>query len=201
MTKSTVLAVLVGVLLCTACTPTRFAGQYERTDNVYVNDAAGFHLSIPPHWVVYTQRQDFTVPLPLRPDQEQVLEAYDPASRLGLVIVVQQGPLLGIDELVRRMQAVPEDQVAQRLRTPYATDFRQLAIRTLVVKGRQVAEWIYTARDITAGRPADITVSSYIVKAGERYVYLTFSVPAAQYVGVRPVITSLLNTLTLTIDA
>ena len=198
MTKSTVLAVLVGVLL-TACTPTRFAGHYERADNIYANDAAGFSLTIPPHWVVYTQRQDFTVPLQLRPDQEQVLEAYDPTFRLGLVIVVQQGPLLAIDELVRRMQAVPEDQVAQRLRAPYATDFRQLGLRTLVLKGREVAEWIYTVRDTTAGR--DVTVSSYIVKAGERYVYLTFSIPAAQYGAAKPVITSLLHTLTLTIDA
>jgi hypothetical protein len=201
MMKSIRLAILVGTLLCTACTPTRFAGQYERTDYVYTNEAAGFRLTIPPPWLVYTQHQDFTVPLQLRPDQEQVLEAYEPAAKLGVVIVVQQGPLLAIDELVRRMQAVPEGRVTQHLRTPYATDFRQLALRTLIVKGRHVAEWIYTVRDTTAGSPVDITVSSYIVKVGERYVYLTFSVPAAQYGAAKPVITSLLNTLTLTSDA
>jgi hypothetical protein len=200
MTKSTVLAVLVGVLL-TACTPTRFTRQYEPADHLYTNEAVGFHLTIPPRWVVSTQRQDFTVPLQLRPDQEQVLEAYDPASKLGLVIVVQQGPLLAIEALVRRMQAVPADQVAQQLRTPYATDFRQLAIRTLIVKGREVAEWIYTVRDTTGGNSVDITVSSYIAKARERYVYLTFAIPSVQYTAVRPVITSLLHTLTLTVDA
>jgi hypothetical protein len=132
--------------------------------------------------------QEFTIPIPLRPDQEQVLEAYDPTSQLGLVAVVQQGPLAEIPDLVQRMQRVSEERLATQLQRPDATNFRQISLRQIVVNGHATAEWIYTATDATGGQPVDITVSYYIVKVGENYVYLTFSVPAAQYAGTRPAI-------------
>ena len=52
-----------------------------------------------------------------------------------------------IDELVQRMQEMPEAQVSQNLSNPQATDVRQLTIRRIVVNGYDTAEWIYTATD------------------------------------------------------
>jgi hypothetical protein len=190
-----ILAVLVG-WVCTACvsTSTRYAGYYDRTQHVYVNDKVGFQLTFRPRWFVTTTPGNFSVPLALRPDQEQVLEAYDPITRLGLVIIVQQGPLLTIDELVQRMQAMPEAQVSQNLSNPQATDVRQHTIRHIVVNGYDTAEWIYTATDTTAGLPVDITVSTYILQAREQYVYLTFSTPTVQDATSRPAIEAILHT-------
>jgi hypothetical protein len=189
------LAVLVG-WACTACVsiPTRYPGHYDYSRQVYVNDTVGFQLLLPRPWLVATAPQNFTVPLALRADQEQVLEAYDPTAQLGLVIVVQQGPLLDIAPLVRRMQAVPEDQVAQQVGSSPAANVRQRAIRHIVVNGYDAAEWIYTATDTTAGLAVDITVHTYILKVGEQYVYLTFSVPTAQETTSQPAIDAILYT-------
>jgi hypothetical protein len=189
------LAVLAG-WMCTACvgTSTRYAGYYDRTRHVYVNNALGFQLLFPARWFVATTLQDFTVPLALRADQAQVLEAYDAATSLGLVIVVQQGPLLDIDALVQRMQAVPADQVAQRLASPQATDIQQHMVRKIIVNGYEAAEWVYTATDTTAGTPVDITVSTYILKVSEHYVYLTFSMPTAADATSRSAIDAILYT-------
>lgn len=190
-----ILAVLVG-WVCTACvsTSTQYAGYYNRTQHVYVNDKVGFQLTLPPRWFVVTTPGKFSVPLALRPDQEQVLEAYDPITRLGLVIIVQQGPLLTIDELVQRMQEMPEAQVSQNLSNPQTTDVRQHTIRRIVVNGYDTAEWIYTATDTTAGLPVDITVSTYILQVREQYVYVTFSIPTAQDATSRPAIDAILYT-------
>jgi hypothetical protein len=189
------LAILAG-WACTACvsTPTRYTGHYDYTRHVYVNDTVGFQLLLPQPWFVATAPQNFTVPLALRADQEQVLEAYDPTAQLGLVIVVQQGPLLDIATLVRRMQGVPEDQIAQHLGSALAANVRQRTVRHIVVNGYDAAEWIYTATDTTAGLPVDITVNTYILKVGEYYVYLTFSVPAAQDATSQPAIDAILYT-------
>jgi hypothetical protein len=192
-----ILAVLVG-WVCTACvsTPIRYAGHYDYTRHVYVNDEVGFQLILSPRWSVATTPGSFTVPLALRPDQEQVLEAYDLIMRLGLVIVIQQGPLLPIAELVQRMQAMPEAQVSQTLSNPQATDVRQQTIRRIDVNGHDTAEWIYTATDTTSGIPVDMTVSTYILKVGEQYVYVTFSIPTAQHDTARSVIDAVLYTFT-----
>jgi hypothetical protein len=195
MRSVVVLAVLVG-WVCTACvgTSTRYAGYYDRTRHVYVNNALGFQLLFPAHWFVATAPQDFTVPLALRADQAQVLEAYDAASSVGLVIVIQQGPLLDIDALVQRMQAVQADQVAQRLASPQATDVQQHMVRKIIVNGYEAAEWVYTATDATAGTPVDVTVSTYILKVSDHYVYLTFSVPTAADTASRAAIDAILYT-------
>jgi hypothetical protein len=180
MKSVVVLAVLVG-WMCTACvgTSTRYAGSYDRTQRLYVNDALGFQLRFPGGWFVATAPQNFTVPLALRADQVQVLEAYDAATSVGLVIVIQQGPLLDIDALVQRMQAVPADQVSERLANPQATDVQQHMVRKIIVNGYETAEWVYTATDAAAGTPLDVTVRTYILKVSEHYVYLAFSVPTA----------------------
>ncbi len=190
-----ILAVLVG-WVCTACvsTSTQYAGYYNRTQHVYVNDKVGFQLTLPPRWFVVTTPGKFSVPLALRPDQEQVLEAYEPITRLGLVIIIQQGPLLTIDELVQRMQALPEAQVSQNLSNPQTTDVQQQTIRRIDVNGYDTAEWIYTATDTTAGLSIDMTVSTYILKVSEQYVYLTFSIPTAQDATARPAIDAILST-------
>jgi hypothetical protein len=190
-----ILAVLVG-WVCTACvsTSTQYAGYYNRTQHVYVNDKVGFQLTLPPRWFVVTTPGKFSVPLALRPDQEQVLEAYDPITRLGLVIIIQQGPLLTIDELVQRMQALPEAQVSENLSNPQTTDVRQQTIRRIDVNGYDTAEWIYTATDTTAGLSIDMTVSTYILKVSEQYVYLTFSMPTAHDATARPAIDAILST-------
>jgi hypothetical protein len=190
-----VLAVLVG-WICTACvgTSTRYAGSYDRTRHVYVNNALGFQLLFPARWFVATAPQDFTVPLALRADQEQVLEAYDAATSLGLVIVIQQGPLLDIDALVRRMQAMPADQVALHLASPQAIDVQQHTVRKIIVNGYEAAEWVYTATDTTAGPPVNVTVSTYILKVSEHYVYLTFSLPTAADATSRSAIDAILYT-------
>ena len=187
MRSVVVLAVLVG-WIGTACvgTSTRYAGYYDRTRHVYVNDALGFQLLFPGGWFVATAPQDFTVPLALRADQVQVLEAYDAVMSVGLVIVIQQGPLLDIDALVQRMQAVPADQVAQRLASPQA--------RKTIVNGYEAAEWVYTATDATASIPVDVTVSTYILKVSEHYVYLTFSIPTAVDATSRSAIDAILYT-------
>ena len=188
------------LVLCTACvsTPARYEGYYQPAEQLYVNDTVGFRLTIPQYWVVTARRHDFTVPLALRPDQEQVLEAYDPTSRLGLVIVVQHGPLAPIAELVQRMQAVPQEQVAQRLQNPQATGVRQTLIRRIVVNGLDTAEWIYTVTDTTAGTAVDMTVSSYILHVHGYYVYLTFSAPTTQSAAASAAIQSMLHTFHLT---
>jgi len=195
MRSVVVLAVLVG-WLCTACvgTSTRPAGYYDRTRHLYVNDALGFQLLFPGGWFVATAPQDFTVPLALRADQGQVLEAYDAATSVGLVIVIQQGPLLGIDALVQRLQAVPADQITQRLANPQATDVQQHLVRKIIVNGYEAAEWVYTATDATAGTPVDVTVSTYILKVSEHYVYLAFSVPTAAATASRAAIDAILYT-------
>jgi hypothetical protein len=195
MRSVVVLAVLVG-WIGTACvgTSTRYAGYYDRTRHVYVNDALGFQLLFPGGWFVATAPQDFTVPLALRADQVQVLEAYDAVLSVGLVIVIQQGPLLDIDALVQRMQAVPADQVAQRLASPQATDVQQHMVRKTLVNGYEAAEWVYTATDATAGLPVEVTVSTYILKVSEHYVYLTFSVPTAAATASRAAIDAILYT-------
>ncbi|MCZ6876094.1 MAG: hypothetical protein O7G88_21620 [bacterium] len=188
-----VLAVLV-VSLCVACAtvPMRFSGAYDRLNRVYVNDAIGFRLVFPPYWAVAVKPRYFTVPVRLRADQEQVLEAYDQASRLGLVMVVQEGPLLEIAELVQRMQAMPETHVNEHLRRPQAAGVQQ-SIGKIIINGQAVAEWIYTATDTTGGVAVEVTVKSYIYKLGEYYVYLTFSITAAQETVAQPAIKAILD--------
>jgi hypothetical protein len=200
MRKVLVLAAFLAGL-CTACVsaPVRFAGHYDRTKHVYVNTSVGFLLTIPQQWAIATTHRDFTVPLDLRSDQEQVLEAYNPDSKLGFVIVVQQGPLAEITDLVQRMQAVSENQVTQQLHSPQAMDVQQTLIRNITVNHHEAAEWIYTARDTTAGQPIEITVSFYILKVGEHYVYLTFSTPTAQAAASRPAIEYILGTFDHTV--
>ena len=195
MKSLVVLAALVG-WLCTACvgTSTRYAGSYDRTRHLYVNDALGFQLLFPGGWFVATAPQNFTVPLSLRTDQVQVLEAYDGATSVGLVIVIQQGPLLDMDALVQRMQAVPADQVAQRLASPQATDVQQQMVRKIIVNGYEAAEWVYTAMDGTASLPLEVTVRTYILKVSEHYVYLVFSVPTAEDTASRAAIDAILYT-------
>ena len=195
MKSLVVLAALVG-WLCTACvgTSTRYAGSYDRTRHLYVNDALGFQLLFPGGWFVATAPQNFTVPLSLRADQVQVLEAYDGATSVGLVIVIQQGPLLDIDALVQRMQAVPADQVAQRLASPQASDVQQQMVRKIIVNGYEAAEWVYTAMDGTASLPLEVTVRTYILKVSEHYVYLVFSVPTAADTASRAAIDAILYT-------
>lgn len=197
-----VLAALVAGL-CVACASTspRFAGHYDRVNHRYLNDTVGFHIAIPTRWAIYTQSRDFAMPLQLQPDQEQVLEAYDPASQLGLVLVVQDGPLLNIADLVQKMQTFPEERITDQLTAVNATDVQQLSVRTAVINGHEAAEWIYTATDTTGGLPVDVTVSFFILKVRERYVYITFSVPSPQYADVKPAIESVLRTFTLTGDA
>jgi hypothetical protein len=190
-----VFAVLVG-WGCTACvnTSSRYAGHYDSSRHVYVNAAVGFQLFLPRRWLVATEPQDFTVPVALRTDQAQVLEAYDSTTPLGLVVVIQRGPLLDIDLLLQRMAAVPEAEVSQRLASPQATNVQQHTLRHLLVNGYDAAEWIYTATDTTAGVPLDITVSTYILKVSEHYVYLTFSVPTTADASSRSTINAILST-------
>jgi hypothetical protein len=111
-----------------------------------------------------------------------------------LVVVVQEGPLFEIDELVRRMQAMPPAHVNEHLRRPQAVGV-QRTIRKIVINGRAVAEWIYTATDTTGGQPVELTVSSYIYKLDGYYVYLTFSIPVAQEAIVQPTIESIVDSL------
>lgn len=194
MKKVAILAVLV-VACCVACAkPVRFPGAYDRHNRVYVNDTIGFRLLFPRHWAVTADSWHFTVPVFLRDDQEQLLEAYDLASRLGLVVVAQEGPLLEIDELVRRMQAMPLAQVNEHLRRPQAVGVQQ-TVQKLVINGRSVAEWVYTATDTTGWQPVELTIYSYIYKLGSYYVYLTFSIPVAQEANVQPTIKSIVDSL------
>jgi hypothetical protein len=195
MSKGIVLAALMG-WVCGACaaTPVRFPGRYDGATHVYVNEAAGFRLALPQHWAVITTPQGFTVQHALRPDQEKVLEAYDARSGLGLVIVVQQGPLIDIADFVRRMQRVPEEHLRRDLQSPQATDVRQYTIRQIRVDGYEAAEWTYAALDTTAGQPEDVTVSSYIVQVKWNYVYVTFAVPSDLYQDARGTMASILST-------
>jgi hypothetical protein len=105
MRKRIVFAALVA-WLCTACASTsrHVGGHYDRVNDLYTNKTAGFSLAIPERWAIYTDSADFALPLQLQPDQEQVLEAYDPVSQLGLVVVIQDGPLLDIATLVQKMR-------------------------------------------------------------------------------------------------
>ena len=182
--------------MCAACvsTPSGVTGRYNRVSHVYSNPAAGFRLVLPPPWTIRTAPQTFTVPTQLRPDQEQVLEAYHPIAKLGLVIVAQQGPLLEIADLVQQMQATAEERLSTALQRPDATAFQQLSLRKIVLNGRELAEWVYMVTDRTGEPPTDITVSYYIVKVREQYVYFTFSIPAAQYPETRSSIESTLAT-------
>ena len=180
--------------LCAACART---GYYSRADAVYSNSALGFSLTLPTPWLVHTSPEDFRVPLQLRPDQERVLEAHNPPAQLGLVIVVQQGPLAGIAALVQKMQATSEEDLAKQLARSDVTDFRQLSVRQIMVNGRETAEWVYTVKDSTGGYPLEVTVSYYITKVAEHYVYLTFAVPSAQYTGAKFTIESTLATLSV----
>ena len=191
MKKRVALGLLVS-WLCVACART---GYYSRADSVYSNSALGFALTLPPPWVVHTSPEDFQVPLQLRPDQERVLEAHNPQAHLGLVIVVQQGPLADIAALVQKMQATSDEDLATHLARSDVTDFRQLAVRQIIIKGRPMAEWLYTVTDLTGGAPLEVTVSYYITKVAEHYVYLTFSVPSMHYAGAKLTIESTLATL------
>jgi hypothetical protein len=177
-----------------ACAST---GYYSRVDSVYSNSALGFHLTLPPPWVVYTSPEEFRVPLQLRPNQEWVLEAHHPPTQLGLVLVVQQGSLADIATLVKKMQATSDENLAKQLARADGMDFRQLAVRQIMVNGRATAEWVYTVTDRTGGSPLEVTVSYYITKVAEQYVYLTFSVPSAQYPGARRTIESTLATFSV----
>ena len=189
------LAVLI-TLLCTACayTPLRYAGSYDHARHIYSNLAAGFQLALPPHWVTSTIPQAFTVPQRLRPDQEQVLEAYDPQSQLGLVIVVQQGPVADVETLVQRMQAVPEAPLTAYLASPTTTGFRQLGVRKTVINTYEAAEWLYATQDTTGGQPLDITVHTYIFNVAGNYVHIAFSVPSPHYNSTHPTIEQVVQT-------
>jgi hypothetical protein len=190
-----ILFVALMVWLCTACASTsrRFVGSYDRLNGLYTNETVGFYLTIPERWAIYTD-SEFAVPLQLRADQERVLEAYDPVSQLGLVVVVQEGPLLDIAELVRRMRAVPEARLTDELTVVHAANVRQLSLRTTLINGHEAAEWIYTATDMTGVQPVNVTMSFFIFKVDERYVYLTFSVPSTRYAAAQPTRTSILQT-------
>jgi hypothetical protein len=195
MSKRVACAVLMS-WLCVSCaiTPLRFAGDYNPANYIYSNGAVGFRLILPPLWTVRTTPDGFTVPVLLRTDQEKVLEAYEPASQLGLVIVVQQGPLLEIPDLVQKMRRPTEERLAQQLQRPDAVGFRQLAVQEILLNGHPTAEWIYTVTDMTGSQPAEVTVSNYIIKVRENYVYITFATPAVQYTDARPTLDAVLNT-------
>jgi hypothetical protein len=190
MTRRVVLGLLVS-WLCAACART---GYYSPTDAVYSNSTLGFRLTLPPPWVVHTSPEDFRVPLQLRPDQERMLEAYYPPAQLGLVIVVQQGPLADIATLVQKMQAASDEDLVEQLARTDVTDFRQRSVQKIMVNGHETAEWVYTVQDSTGGYALEVTVSYYITKVAEHYVYLTFSVPSAQYTSARLTIESILTT-------
>ena len=198
MTRALVLAIVLSVW-CAACVRTsgRYAGHYDRAQHIYTLKTIGLRLTLPPSWLIRTKRHQFTVPLVLRPDQEQVLEAYDASAKLGLVIVVQPGPVAAIAELVQRMQAMPETHLHDHMADASATSVRQLSLEKISVNKHDAAAWIYTATDTTGGRPVDTTVSFYILKVREHYVYLTFSTPAAAYESAKPTIESVLRTVTL----
>lgn len=202
MIRALTLAVIV-CIGCAACagTSVRDAGHYDRTQYVYTNERAGLRLTLPPPWLVRTERRRFTVPLALRPDQEQVLEAYHTPADLGLVIVVQTGPVVEIDELLQRMQTAPEARLHGQLPGASARDVRQRFLGKVSIGGRDAAAWIYTATDAAAGQPVDMTVSFYILKIREHYVYLTFSTPAEIYENARPVVDSVLRTVTRSVDS
>lgn len=195
MKQMLVLVAIIG-WLCGACaaTPARFPGRYDRASHVYANQAAGFRLALPQRWAVITAPAQFTLRHALRPDQEKVLEAYDTRSRLGLVIVVQQGPLIDIADLVRQMRTVPQERLSRDLQSPQATEFRQHALRQRRVNGYEAAEWIYSVLDMTGGQPEAVTVGSYIVKVRRNYVYVTFSAPADLYPDARATIAAILST-------
>lgn len=198
MTRVLVLAIVVSVW-CAACVRTsgRYTGHYDRVQHIYTVKSVGLRLTLLPTWLIRTQQQQFTVPLALRPDQEQVLEAYDASAKLGLVVVVQPGPVAEIAELVQRMQAVSEAHLHDQMAGAPATAVRQLSLEKISLNDHDAAAWIYTATDTTGGLPIDTTVSFYILKVREHYVYLTFSTPAAAYESAKPTIESVLRTVTL----
>jgi hypothetical protein len=199
MRKRIVFAALVA-WLCTACAGTsrHVGGHYDRVNDLYINETVGFSLAIPERWAIYTDSAAFALPLQLLPDQQQVLEAYDPVSQLGLVVVVQEGPVLDIATLVQKMRAIPDERLANQLTAAHVTNVQQLSVRTTLVNGYEAAEWIYTATDMTGGQPLKVTVSFFILKVHERYVYLTFSVPSHRYAAAQPTMASILQTFTLT---
>jgi hypothetical protein len=106
--------------------------------------------------------------------------------------------LLDIAALVQKMRALPDERVAKQLTAAHVTDVQQLAVRTTLVNGYEAAEWIYTATDVTGGQPLKVTVSFFILKVQERYVYLTFSVPFHRYALAQPTMAAILKTFTLT---
>jgi hypothetical protein len=88
--------------------------------------------------------------------------------------------------------------VSKQLTAAHVTDVQQLSVRTTLVNGYEAAEWIYSATDMTGGQPIKVTVSFFILKVNERYVYLTFSVPSSRYATTQPAMTSILQTFTRT---
>jgi hypothetical protein len=111
---------------------------------------------------------------------------------------LQDGPLLDIATLVQKMRAMPDERVSKQLTAAHVTDVQQLSVRTTLVNGYEAAEWIYSATDMTGGQPIKVTVSFFILKVNERYVYLTFSVPSSRYATTQPAMTSILQTFTRT---
>jgi hypothetical protein len=190
-----VVMTLIG-LLVTACarTPIPQVSNDDHLTQLYVNKALGFRLLLPGYWTLAVDRQDFTVALQLRPDQEPVLQAYDAGSKLGLVIVIQQGPVAEIEAFMQRLQAVSTERLDDHLMRLPETDFRQLALRRKVVNGYEAAEWIYTVTDTSEGVPIDTAVSVFVLNVREHYVYLTFSTPTAQYATAKPIIESVVQT-------
>lgn len=191
--------VIIISMACGACAApsVRDAGRYNRTAFVYRNDRAGLHLVLPPPWLVRTEPDRFTVPLVLRPDQEQLLEAYHDAAHLGLVVVVQTGPVAETTELLQRMQTVPKSQWHSRLSGMSAKDMRQRFLGIVRINGNDALAWIYTVTDTAGGQSIAMTVSFYILKIQSHYVYLTFSTPAETYPTAQPVIELVLHTATL----
>ena len=190
-----VILVSMGCAAC-AATSVRDAGRYDHTRYVYHNDQAGLRLTLPPPWLVRTEQDRFTVPLVLRPDQEQILEAYHDTAHLGLVAVVQTGPVAATAELLQRMQAVPETQRHRWLSNASVRDLQERFLGKVNINGHDAVAWIYTATDIAGGQPTAITVSFYILKIQGHYVYLTFSTPAEAYAKAQPVMASILHTMT-----
>lgn len=182
-------------LLCAACVTTSPRLLERRSDTAYVYDnrTAGVRLVLPPQWTIRTAPQEFTVPLQLRPDQEQLLEAYSLMENLGLVVVLQYGPLVEIPVLVQRMQSASQEPGATPLSQQVAASIRQQTLRTVSINGHEVAEWIYTAMDGSGDQPVETTVCYYIAKVGANYAYITFAVPAEQYPAVQPTIDAILR--------
>jgi hypothetical protein len=201
MMRTLALAIIVS-LGCAACArlSVREAGYYDRTRYEYRNDQAGLRMTLPPPWLVRTKQDRFTVPLALRPDQEQILEAYHDAANLGLVVVVQTGPVAEIPELLQRMQAIPETRRHDQRPEVSTQDIQERFLGKVSINGRDAVAWIYTVAETADGQSTATTVIFYILKIQEHYVYLTFSTPAETYVDAQPVVESVLRTVTPSFD-